>query len=102
MSHNDERITAQIPAVSVSELLRALEEPPPPPDPDTFDPPTNPRNRVFAKGTEQSLKRIDPDEEWVHPSRLPTEPLFVAEPVRVPFDPLDEELDALLESLSRS
>ena len=101
MSHDDERITAQIPAVSVSELLSALDQPPPPPDPDTFDPPTNPRNRMFAKGTEQSLKRIDPDEEWVHPSRLPTEPMFAVEPEE--WEPLaDDEIEIVLDTLSRS
>ena len=96
---DDDRPTARIPVVTLTELLCAQIEPVVP-DPDTFDPPTNPRGRLFAKGTEQSLKRIDPDEVWVHPSRLPTEPMAAVEPVEL--EPLDEwEIAAILAPLSR-
>ena len=92
--------TVRMPVVTLTELLCEQIEPVMP-DPDTFDPPTNPRGRLFAKGTEQSLQRIDPGEEWVHPSRLPTEKMFAAEPEE--WDPLDDwEIDAILAPLSRS
>lgn len=93
------QITARMPIVTLTELLCEQIEPPLP-DPDTFDPPTNPRQRCFARGTEQQLPRIDPDEPWIHPSRLPTEKMFAAEPPD--FDPLDDdEVATALAPLSR-
>lgn len=95
-----DEITVRMPVVTLTELLCEQIEPVTP-DPDTFDPPTNPRGRLFAKGTEQSLQRIDPGEAWVHPSRLPTEKMLAAEPED--WEPLDEcEVAAILAPLSRS
>ena len=91
--------TVRMPVVTLTELLCEQIEPVTP-DPDTFDPPTNPRGRLFARGTEQSLQRID-GEPWVHPSRLPTEPMMAVEAPE--FDPLDDwEIAAILAPLSRS
>lgn len=92
--------TVRMPVVTLTELLCEQIEPVVP-DPDTFDPPTNPRQRSFARGTEQSLPRIAPAEPWVHPSRLPTEPMMAVEPPD--WEPLDEwEVAAILAPLSRS
>jgi hypothetical protein len=58
----EQRITERIEAVSMTELLHIGVVPvAPPPDPDTFDPPTNPRYRVRAYGTDQAIKTLDLD-----------------------------------------
>lgn len=95
-----EEITTRMPVVTLTELLCAQIEPVEA-DPDTFDPPTNPRGRLFAKGTEQSLPRIAHDEALAHPSRLPTEPMTAIEPPD--WDPFDDwEIAAILAPLSRA
>ncbi len=85
----DQRITARMPVVTLSDLLSSKHEVPPP-DPDTFDPPTG--LYVRAVGTNPALKRLEPTlaRALIDPSRLPTEPMPAAAP---PFElaPLNED-----------
>ena len=93
----DQRITARMPVVTLSDLL-AAQPALPPPDPDTFEPPTS--LYVRAVGTNQALQRLELDpsmglalknalealmtnERPFDPSRLPTEPMPAALP---PFE----------------
>ncbi|MBV8762039.1 MAG: hypothetical protein JO257_32395 [Deltaproteobacteria bacterium] len=89
----EQRTTAPMPVVTLSDLLAVRDEQQPPTaDPDTFEPPTMPRPHVRANGTDQALKALTVDPSVAvaltgalealmsepspsHPSRLPTEPL---------------------------
>ena len=86
----DQRITARMPVVTLSDLLSSKHEAAPAPDPDTFDPPTG--LYVRAVGTNPALQRLEPAlaSALIDPSRLPTEPMAAAAP---PFElaPLNEE-----------
>lgn len=95
----DQRITARMPVVTLSDLLSSKHDAAPAADPDTFDPPTG--LYVRAVGTNPALQRLEPAlaSALIDPSRLPTEPMMAAAP---PFElaPLNEdEIDRILAPL---